>query len=267
MIIILGGSGMVGSAIIQSLQKLQRSYWAPNRKELTELDSLNTKITPDTIVINAIGIAPGFGEKKNHEVYIAQKQFLDRCIELGVTKIISLSALSQYPKPSEIPYLKYKYLLDEHLLKSNVTTYIVRPSLIYSEQGASTQFFKKLSKLPILAFPKNPNFAVSPIDIEDLTNFIIKLIELDLPSQIFEVGSGKISMSNYFKAFNHKIIICPLPEWMMAISMNALGVVLPSIAGKYAFALLRSGSINQRDDYTSIMGEKAKFPLHNDSQE
>lgn len=258
MIILLGSTGMVGSHIAAALKQQNLECWLPNRSELTQLDKLTDLINHETIIINAIGIAPGFGETKHKAVYEVQKAFLDRCIELGVKKIISLSALSQYPNPTEIPYLKYKYALDQYLLDSNITSYIVRPSLVYADKGASTKFFKKLSKLPILAFPKNPNYAVSPIHIDDLVNFIMALLPMDLPSQTFEVGTEIITLGNYLKRFNSKLIILPLPEWMMATSMNVLGTVLPSIAGKYAFALLRAGSINTRDDYQSIMGKKAR---------
>lgn len=258
MIILLGSTGMVGSHIAKALKQQNLEHWLPNRSELSQLDQLAEFINNETIIINAIGIAPGFGDAKHKAVYEVQKAFLDRCIELGVKKIISLSALSQYPNPNEIPYLKYKYALDQHLLESNICSYIVRPSLVYADNGASTKFFKKLSKLPILAFPKNPNYAVSPIHIDDLVNFIMALLPLDLPSQIFEVGTEIITLSNYLKRFNPKLIILPLPEWMMATSMNVLGAVMPSIAGKYAFALLRAGSVNTRDDYQLIMGKKAR---------
>ncbi len=258
MIIILGSSGMVGSHIANALKQKDYDIHLPTRNDLANLDQLTTMINHETIIINAIGIAPGFGNAKHKAVYEVQKAFLDRCIELGAQKIISLSALSQYPNPTEIPYLKYKYSLDQHLLENKITSYIVRPSLVYADNGASTKFFKKLSKLPILAFPKNPNYAVSPIHIDDLVNFIITLLPLNLPSQIFEVGTEVITLGNYLKRFNPKLIILPLPEWMMATSMNVLGTVLPSIAGKYAFALLRAGSVNTRDDYELIMGKKAR---------
>ena len=130
MIILLGSTGMVGSHIAKALKQQNREYWLPNRTELTQLDKLTELINHETIIINAIGIAPGFGENKHKTVYDVQKAFLDRCIELGVKKIISLSALSQYPNPTEIPYLKYKYALDQYLLDSNITSYIVRPSLV-----------------------------------------------------------------------------------------------------------------------------------------
>lgn len=258
MIVLLGSTGMVGSHIAKALKQQNLEHWLPNRSELSQLDQLAEFINNETIIINAIGIAPGFGDEKHKAVYEVQKAFLDRCIELGAQKIIYLSALTQYPNPTEIPYLKYKYALDQHLLESNICSYIVRPSLVYADNGASTKFFKKLSKLPILAFPKNPNYAVSPIHIDDLVNFIMALLPLNLPSQTFEVGTEIIILSNYLKRFNPKLIILPLPEWMMATSMNVLGTVMPSIAGKYAFALLRAGSVNTRDDYQLIMGKKAR---------
>ena len=261
MIIILGSSGVIGTHIIEKLKQNNINYCAPSRKELNEPEKFDPILNQHTIIINAIGIAPGYGDAKHQAVYLAQKKFLDHCIKLGVQKIISLSALSQYDSPDDIPYLKYRRQLDQYLLNSTNSTYIVRPSLVYSDKGVSTQFFKKLSKLPILAFPNKDGYCVSPIHIDDLVDFIVVLLNTNLPSQVFEVGTEKITLGNYLKLFNPKLIILPLPEWMMTLSMNMLGIVLPSIAGKYAYKLLKAGSFNQRDDFEKIMQRKAREVL------
>ncbi len=277
MIILLGSTGMVGAKIKAELEKSNHDIWAPTRQWLKSFAANNnhdilhqelaSKIQKNTIIINTIGIAPGFGDKKHKEVYNIQKVFLDACLAFDIQKIISLSALSNHPNPDEIPYLHYKYALDNDLLAHHPHSYIVRPSLIYADNGASTQFFKMLAKSPLLAFPNQKSYTVSPIDAKELIQFIIALLPLKLPSQVFEIGSETITISNYLKCFNPKLIIAPLPEWMMRISMNMLGLIMPSVAGKYAFALLKVGSTNQRDDFYKIMGKKAQFPHINQQRE
>lgn len=69
-----------------------------------------------------------------------------------------------------------------------------------------------------------------------------------------------MTIRNYLKQFNPKLIILPLPEWIMKLSMGLLGLLMPAIAGKYAYQLLKAGSTHQRDDFLKVMGYPTTFP-------
>lgn len=166
MIILLGGTGMMGRRIAHQLIQNKHDVWQPSRQWLLDFQNedntetlhqeLQQKVSKDTILINTIGIAPGFGNQPHKTAYATQKAIIDYCLQQNINKVITLSALSHYPNPEDIPYLHYKYRLDNELLNSATTSYIVRPSLIYAKDGASTRFFKLLTKSPILAFPNQP---------------------------------------------------------------------------------------------------------------
>ena len=285
MIVILGATGLVGSHLKMILKESGREVWSPNRQDLALLsrdDSceqtqrLIAYFVKAKIVINTLGIAPGFGDQRQKDVYWIQKNILEIALEYKIPKIISFSALSRFTDSSKIPYLRYKYQLDEMVLNSpcqnpfendcDLQRYIIKPSLIFDPKGKSTQFFKLLSKAPLLFLPKSAirsqenldenSYKVAPIILSDLLEFVMTLITRSLPSGTFELGSHTYLMSEYLRLFNPSLKTLSMPEPIFSGMMSLLKPIFPGVAGKYAFALLRAGSTPISDDFERVMGRK-----------
>lgn len=297
MVIILGATGLVGSQLQTVFEAAGHNVWAPTRAELRSFfegsqtveeeskTDLKVRMRDAKILINTLGVAPGYGERKQREVYLLQEAILSIALELKIPTIISFSALSHAPNTEEIPYLRYKLAIDALLLTTDrkgdtseidngLRRYIIKPSLIFDPKGKSTQFFKLLAKSPILSLPKlalrrgtsqeknagitqSYPFEVSPITTEDLIEFVMTLLTENYPSGIYEVGGVNYLISEYLQLFNPKIKIMPVPEILFAKIMGAMKIILPSVAGKYAYQLLKAGSTPKQNDFPRVMGRAA----------
>lgn len=290
MIIVLGRTGLIGNALYQSLIAQGKEVWAPSREWLSAFDEdlsgryaleLSTYLTSNTIIINTLGLSPAIGERKQKALYDRLLKFFKIIVSARVGKIISLSALSHHEDSSKIPYLKYKYQLDQWLLAMHEETYIIKPSLVYSENGASTQFFKKLSQMPVVILPKMPEtllpsgnsqafqsqhqkqYTVSPIQLDDLIMFIEKLMFGSFNAGIYEVGSEEITIEHYLRLFNPKLKVKEISERAFQIAMNAFGLIQPEIAGNYAYQLLKTGSTPKNNRFVEVVGRTALLPVMN----
>ncbi|MHC5226371.1 hypothetical protein [Ignatzschineria sp. LJL83] len=296
MIILLGRTGMIGNALYQSLIAQGKEIWAPSRAWLSEFDKdvsgryeleLRAYLTADTMIINTLGLSPAIGDRKQKALYERLLKFFKIAVSARIGRILSLSALSHYADYAKIPYLKYKYQLDQWLLTMHEASYIIKPSLVYAENGASTRFFQRLSQMPVIMLPKMPEtlcsignarsfenqnlnqeqYSVSPIQLEDLIVFIEKLMFGDFNAGTYEVGSEDITIENYLRQFNSKLKVQTISERAFQIAMNAFGIIQPKIAGNHAYQLLKAGSTPKDNRFAEVVGRKALLPvINNESQ-
>lgn len=292
MIIILGSSGLIGSQLKEKFLAQGKTIWAPTRDELMLLkkgkeefdcksqssrdyENILMYFRQATILISTIGIAPGLAEVAQREVYQLQKLILTIALEHQIPTIISFSALS-HAQSDAIPYLHYKYLLDEFLLnyksspenidKSRLKRYVIKPSLVFSEVGESTRFFQRLAGFPIIGLPKlaiDPGksieahqYEVTPIVLKELIEFVMTLLVQNVPSGVFEVGSHRYRLGEYLQSFNPDLKIVSIPEFVFKNMMSILKPIWPGITGRYAAMLLSAGSTPISDDFERIMGRK-----------
>lgn len=292
MIMILGGTGLVGSALADALIKAGQSLYLPTRADLISYQDfkegdeeresighfIQDQLLKTTTLINALGIAPGYGDREQRAVYRVQQAVIDEALKLKIPKIISFSALSHAKKVESIPYLHYKALIDNLLLsdakESGLERYIIKPSLVFAENSPSTRFFKGLTKVLLLGLPsaaqppkalsdnvgKRTGYCVSPISLIDLVDFTLTLLQFRQAKSVFEVGSENLYMGEYLKRFNPQLKITRIPESAFKIGMLLLKSVYPGVAGGYAFTLLQAGSTPIHNDFHKVMGRSAQIP-------
>ncbi|MDR2689787.1 MAG: NAD-dependent epimerase/dehydratase family protein, partial [Azoarcus sp.] len=148
-------------------------------------------------VINAVGIlrerTPGDFERIHHR---APAALFAAAAQVGIRRVIQISATGpgeQHPGEQQdstglTPYLSSKHAADAALLRSLPQgATVLRPTLIFGEDGASSQFFLALASLPLLAIPQDIG-KVQPVHVDDLTAAVKKALEVDssAPSRILE---------------------------------------------------------------------------------
>ena len=234
-IALFGGTGFVGSYILNELIKADYKVRALVRKgsesklvddceiifgEINDKQSVNETIKDVDAIIYNIGIIrenllKGITNKKLHF------DGVNNCIEAskknGIKRFILMSANGV--KPSGTSYQRTKWEADELLMSSNLDWTIFRPSLIFGDpRGGNrpefcTQLRDDMLSLPIPAplfykgiFPiKAGMFSLSPIHVEDVSNFFVKSIsKLDSIGNIYNLG-GKQSFT--WKEIIHEIAI------------------------------------------------------------
>lgn len=95
------------------------------------------------------------------------------CAEAGVRRVIYLSALGS-DAGAVTPYWRSKGRGEDALRAGSLDYTIVRPSLVYGADGASSRLFLALASLPLAALPAGGQ--VQPVHIDDLCGAIAALL-------------------------------------------------------------------------------------------
>src|SRR5450830_133289 len=160
-ILILGATGLIGSHAVQALRGagctvigVSRHRPAAERpQDWREMDVGRLTSAQDWLpllagfdaVINCVGIirenTPGDFDRLHRAMPVAM---FAACERLGVRRVVQVSALGSHPQASTA-YWRSKGAAEVDLLARDLDPTIIRPSLVYGDQGASSIMFRMLA--------------------------------------------------------------------------------------------------------------------------
>lgn len=243
-ILILGGTGFVGSYVVREAlkNKYEVHLIARNSSKAKKLVSEGVKsciiddfskkeelskviytIKPD-YVINLIGIiqeikSKGITFEKVHYEY--SKILYEILSKMPPKKIIHMSALGVDEKaPSEYHITKLK--AEKELIKSGIPYTILRPSIILGpEQLLFTKIRQILKTSPLLLFPDIKDYRFQPVDVRDVAECFIKAIYLR-ENTIFELcGNERVTfkriVGDFVKYLGKQVIFIPTVKFILKI--------------------------------------------------
>lgn len=214
-ILVLGATGLIGRHLLAALRAVGHAAIGASRKAPAglaegapawcELD-FGTLTSPEAwlphlahvdAVINCVGILrehrPGDYERLHH---LAPAALFAACERTGVRRVIHLSALGS-TEDAPTAYWRSKAAGERALERHALDSTIVRPSLVYSEDGASSKLFLALATLPALALPAAHSSRVQPVHIGDLCAALLALLAPAAPRELAAVGPRAMSMAAY----------------------------------------------------------------------
>jgi len=207
MILVIGGTGFVGSHLVRRLRQEGLPVRAIVRNpdqaralkdlgvdvvkgDISDAASLEKAATDVERVIHLVGIiqeAPGATFEGVHVV--GTRNILEASKKNGVRHVFYQSALGTRPN-AKSEYHKTKWAAEELVRASEIPYTILRPSLIY---GAGDQFTLRLSEMirlsPLLPVIGSGRSKVQPIFIDDVATCILKAVTSDCClNEIYEIG-------------------------------------------------------------------------------
>ncbi len=148
-----------------------------------------------TTVVNLVTLIRETKEQTFKQVnYEGPLGLLRAAEQHGVRRFIHLSAIESRPDP-HLPYLYYKWLLEQELRKSPLKPTILKTSLVFGAGDQVLSFIALVIKsLPFLYLvPGNGSTLYHPIWVEDLVKCILLSIRNDIGiGETLDIGGSEI---------------------------------------------------------------------------
>lgn len=213
-ILITGSTGFIGGAFVDALLARGHQVVAcvhrtpianPNphlsqlrvdyRQDLSAADWVQ-RLQGIDAVINAVGILRETPHAQFDALHHrAPAALFAACEDAGVDRVIQVSALGA-DMHARSAYHCSKRAADDALRASSLRWSIIQPSLVFGQQGDSTQLFCTLASLPITPLVGRGDQQIQPIHIDDLCAMTVRLLEqaLGVGQTIAAVGPRALSL-------------------------------------------------------------------------
>jgi uncharacterized protein YbjT (DUF2867 family) len=220
MILVAGGTGIVGSAIVAELQKqgqsvavlgrdaarIQRLYGnvvEARHGDVTEPETLGSAMAGVDTVINAVQFptspieVPRRGWTFENVDYKGTVNQVDAAKAQGVRRFVYVSAVGADPD-GEKHWFRYKAMAEQHLLESGMEWTIVRPTWIYGPRDHSLNRLLGFTNfLPFLPFFGDGKQDMQPVFIEDVGRVVTQAaLAPEAANQLFELGGPEVMTMN-----------------------------------------------------------------------
>jgi uncharacterized protein YbjT (DUF2867 family) len=275
-ILLCGASGFVGrhleAALLDAGHQVIRGIRRPGRPGDIAIDYRNDvavetwlpRLAGIDAVVNAVGVlrdSPAQPMTRLHDA--APRALFAAAARSGVKRIVHISALG-VGKGLNIPYLQTKQAADDFLQTLDLDWAILRPSLIYGKEGASTRMFMQLSYMPVLMLPEGGRQIVQPVHIDDVAQTVAILLAPDTASpplrRIIEcVGAESVTLGGLISSYRTQR--GSRTPWVLAVPRLMLKPVvwlgdrIPAMpVGSDTLAMLAAGNTGDADKFAKLLG-------------
>jgi uncharacterized protein YbjT (DUF2867 family) len=240
-ILVLGGSGFIGSRVVARLAAEGRRVTVPTRRRerakhlilLPTVDVVQADIHEDTAlerlapghdaVINLVGVlhdrrADPYGPSFKRSHVVLPRRIVDACLRNGVGRFLHMSALGADSKGPSM-YLRSKGD-GERAARTDgrLPPTIFRPSVVYGPGDHFLSLFAKLQKLFPAILLARAEARFQPVHVEDLAQAIVNAVDnLATAAHTYELGGpGIFTLAQLVdmagQATGHRRPILPLPD-------------------------------------------------------
>ncbi|GAB2473702.1 hypothetical protein GCM10027082_26340 [Comamonas humi] len=243
-VLLCGAQGFIGHNLARRLQQRGYQVRAASRRSQPPVDFARMRSAADwrphlqgvDLVVNAVGSLRGTAQAPLSAVHAqAPMALFDACAELGIRRVLQLSALGV--EGNDTDYARTKREADRHLqalvAAGRLGGAIVRPSIVMGAGGASTQLFMRLSLLPALLLPQPMlHRQIQPLAVGDLADAMLNLLESGHTGLVELGGPERLSMAGLIASLRRQrglrpALVRALPDWMSHTTAR-LGDAVPA---------------------------------------
>lgn len=261
-VLIAGGEGLLGSALVRRLAAAGHAVILAGRAPGDAGDTgtlaldytappahaaLVERLRGVDAVVNAVGIFREKGKQSFDAVHVKGPLALFRAAaEAGVPRIVQISALGADPGAAE-EFLASKGRADAQALALPVSVRVVRPSLVFAPEGASTRQFARWADWPLTPLPGEGHQCIQPIHIDDIAALLERLVTDDeAPATTAAVGPRALALQEYLamfrQAFARRPAFLPVPLPLLRRLLSWAGRLGGGLASVDALAMLERGN-------------------------
>lgn len=261
-VLILGARGFIGAALTgafaaagHTVVKGVRQPVAPDEIAIdyaSENDSADWRacIAGIDVVINAVGIIVETDTQRFDAIHTAAPVALfDACAKAGAQapRVIQISALGADRGDSS--YFLSKRAADEALMRLALDWQILRPALVFGDDGQSARLFLSLASLPLLPLPAGGHQPLQPVHIDDLTAAALLLADPATPAkQCIELaGPAPLTLRNLLGAYRRALSLPPtgqftIPAPLMTIAATVAERIPGALFNRENWRMLQAGN-------------------------
>ncbi len=278
LVVVTGGTGYIGGRLLKALdkEKYQLRCIARHPEYLRErVDSSIDVVRGDLLdkkslesalqgahavyyMVHSMGSSGDFEQKDRR----AASNFAEVAKAAGVKRIIYLGGLGDTSQPLST-HLRSRHEVGAVLRTSGVQVFEFRASVVIGSGSLSFELVRALTeRLPVMLTPKWVAAPAQPIGIEDLTEYLVRALELDWNSSaVFQIGGNDVVsygdlMKLYAKERGLKRLMIPVPvltPWLSSLWLTLFTPIYQRI-GRRLVMSLRHPTVVTDDSAREIFG-------------
>lgn len=218
------------------------------------------------VLVNAVGIFQAQAQQSFDAVHVkAVAALFAAAVEAGIGRLVHVSALGA-SAGAGTAYLASKGQAEVLLRALPAPVSIVRPSLVFSPQGASTRFFFRLARLPVLPLPGAGRQRVQPLHVDDLAEAIVRVATCEAPPpRLDAVGPRALELRQYLRLLGQSSggrgpRTFGLPPRLLAPLLPLAARLTRGLVGRDALRMLDAGNTGDAAGITRILGRPPRDP-------
>lgn len=274
-ILICGASGFIGRHLLQALQqagheciKGQRTARSSDTVAIdycrdTRPETWLPRLRGIDAVINAIGV---LRDTRRHPMALLHTQapaaLFEACAQAGVKRVVHVSALG-VGSDVDTAYFRTKAVAEE-VLAAQGSAYrwlVLRPSVVYGEDGASVKLFRLLARLPVQGLPMGGKQVMQPVHVDDLCAAVQNwLADPGAESAtVTAAGADVLSMAQMLASYRRQLGHRPawqfgVPGVLVRLGARCGDLVPASPLCTETLRMLEAGSTGDNRDFAALLG-------------
>jgi uncharacterized protein YbjT (DUF2867 family) len=211
-ILVIGGTGFVGTRIVHALRTEDRTVRALVRRpegagqlrawgcelvqgDVTDADSLKRALEGCDTVIHLVAIITGKPEDFERVMTRGTESLVAAAEQAGVRRFILMSALGTTEATRELtPYYRAKWDMEQAVQAAPFEHTIFRPCFVFGRDGGVLPTFVRLVRYsPVTPVIGGGTQRIQPIWVDDVAAYFAKSIDLPAAAgQTFEIGGPDV---------------------------------------------------------------------------
>jgi uncharacterized protein YbjT (DUF2867 family) len=210
-VLVTGGTGFVGPAIVHALRARGREVRALVRRpergariaafgaelatgDVTDPDSLRAALDGCTHVVHLVSILQGSPEDFERIMTQGTRNVVEAARESGIERFVLMSAAGNSEQAAAtIPYFRSKAAMEQTVRDSGLEHTIFRPSFVFGRGGALRTFMRQVRYSPVVTVIGTGTQRIAPIWIGDVGEYFAASLERsDTAGRAFELGGPDI---------------------------------------------------------------------------
>ena len=281
-VLLLGADGFigraVGAALVRDGHHLLRGIRCAHGRRTADAQNVCVDYAADLgveaweprlqevdAVINLVGIFAEHDEQTFEHVHVAAPRALfEACLRAGIRRVVQVSALGA-EAGAGTEFLRSKHAADATLHDLLPTQgVVVRPSLVFGSDGASSRPLCMLGLLPVTPLPDGGAARVQPIHRDDLAELLVRLATRPgtAPVTVDAVGPRALTLAEYLDTLRRSMGGGPLRA--VGWKTRTLARLSRFVGGRWldpdALAMLAQGSTADAAAITRVLGRPPRDP-------